>query len=589
MNSGNTYRFRPYGSRVERHTWGQVNPYGLAWDSLGNLYSSDCHSAPTYQLLAGGYYPSFGKPHDGLGFAPVLMEHSHGSTAIDGMLYYNDDLWPDEFRDNIFVGNVMTSRVNRDRLTFNGSSPRANELDDFVKSEDPWFRPVDNQLGPDGAFYIADFYNRIIGHYEVPLTHPGRDRERGRIWRVVYGGSDGQLKLHARTIDLTKANPEELIRELADPNLAWRMLAMNQLCGRFGKEAVQPALRSIQASLAAAQSSNEGVRANQVTHLLWALHRLDAIDEGTIRGAASDRDRTVRVHAMRVLAERGRLVRANLADVKTTLETMFPFRELAVAGLKDTDALVQRCAAEALAERPQFENIAPLLALRQRVPPADTHLLYVVRKAIRDQLKEDGILTRLQGEKLSEADARSIADVAVAVASSEAGQFLLQHIQKYPEGKDTLSASLRHIARYVSAKEIGDLAAFVRGKFPSDIDFQLALFKSIQEGTEQRGVTLGESGRAWGGELADRLLGSVDEKSLAWVNASVEGMLNVTNPWFLQQRKSSDGDKNSWFICSLPPGGEELTGILRSKPFTIPAAFTIAAITYKLLALAGAR
>ena len=42
------------------------------------------------------------------------------------------------------------------------------------------------KLGPDGALYVADFYNRIIGHYEVPLDHPGRDHERGRIWRIVY-------------------------------------------------------------------------------------------------------------------------------------------------------------------------------------------------------------------------------------------------------------------------------------------------------------------------------------------------------------------------------------------------------------------
>ncbi|MBF8254106.1 MAG: membrane-bound dehydrogenase domain protein, partial [Deltaproteobacteria bacterium] len=200
LNSGNTYRMRLDGARLEQHTWGQVNPFGTAWDPFGNLYSSDCHSAPTYQLLAGGYYPSFGKPHDGLGFAPVLMEHSHGSTAIDGMVYYADDLWPAEFHGNIFVGNVMTSRANRDRLEFHGSSPQAIELDDFVKTDDPWFRPVDQQLGPDGAFYIADFYNRIIGHYEVPLQHPGRDRERGRLWRVVYKGADGTAKLRPRAL-----------------------------------------------------------------------------------------------------------------------------------------------------------------------------------------------------------------------------------------------------------------------------------------------------------------------------------------------------------------------------------------------------
>ncbi len=51
---------------------------------------------------------------------------------------------------------------------------------------------MDIELGPDGALYVADFYNRIIGHYEVPLTHPGRDRDRGRIWRIVYKGADAR-------------------------------------------------------------------------------------------------------------------------------------------------------------------------------------------------------------------------------------------------------------------------------------------------------------------------------------------------------------------------------------------------------------
>src|SRR6266511_3596693 len=115
LNSGNTYRLRLDGSRIEQHTHGQVNPFGLAFDPLGNLFSSDCHSEPLYQLLAGGYYPSFGKPHDGLGYAPNMMERIRGSTAIDGVSIYADDLWPEEFRDSIFIGDVMSSVVFRDR------------------------------------------------------------------------------------------------------------------------------------------------------------------------------------------------------------------------------------------------------------------------------------------------------------------------------------------------------------------------------------------------------------------------------------------------------------------------------------------
>lgn len=185
LNSGNVFRFQPDGSRVEIWSRGQVNPFGLCFDRRGNLYSADCHSSPIYQLLRGAFYPSFGKPHDGIGFGPAMIQHTHGSTGICGIVYFDRGVWGTKWNDHILIGNPVTSRVNRDRIEFVGSTPVAVEQPDFVTSDDPWFRPVDLCLGGDGALYVADFYNRIIGHYEVPLDHPGRDRKRGRIWRIV--------------------------------------------------------------------------------------------------------------------------------------------------------------------------------------------------------------------------------------------------------------------------------------------------------------------------------------------------------------------------------------------------------------------
>mgnify|MGYP003344939013 FL=1 len=115
LPSGNIYRFRLDGSRIEHWTHGQVNPFGLTFDPLGNLYSADCHSSPIYQLLRSAHYPSFGRPHDGLGFGPTTIQHSHGSTAIAGIVYLSDPAWPAEYQNNIFIGNVMTSRINRDQ------------------------------------------------------------------------------------------------------------------------------------------------------------------------------------------------------------------------------------------------------------------------------------------------------------------------------------------------------------------------------------------------------------------------------------------------------------------------------------------
>ena len=224
MNSGNVFRFRPDGSRVELFTQGQVNPFGMAVDEFGFLFTADCHSKPITQLIRGGCYPSFGRPDDGLGFVPSTMEHLHGSTAIAGLAIGSEGGWPETYRDQFFSGNVMTSRINRNRIVRQGATVRAEELPDLLTSEDPWFRPVDLRFGPDGALYIADFYNRIIGHYEVPLDHPDRDRERGRIFRVRMADQA------ARQSDLiAAASLEEKFELLSDSSSTVRRMARELL------------------------------------------------------------------------------------------------------------------------------------------------------------------------------------------------------------------------------------------------------------------------------------------------------------------------------------------------------------------------
>ena len=46
------------------------------------------------------------------------------------------------------------------------------------------------KIGPDGALYIADWYNPIIQHGEVDFRDPRRDQKHGRIWRVTYKGRE---------------------------------------------------------------------------------------------------------------------------------------------------------------------------------------------------------------------------------------------------------------------------------------------------------------------------------------------------------------------------------------------------------------
>ena len=235
MHSGHTFRFRPDGSRIEVYTFGQVNPFGIAIDPWDRLYTADCHSRPITQLIPQSYYDSFGKPHDGLGFGPHVTRHDHGSTALCGLVWYQADHFPAAWNGHMFLGNVVTNRINCDQIRWHGSSPWAVEKPAFLISRDPWFRPVDLKLGPDGALYVADFYNRIIGHYEVDLRHPGRDRERGRIWRIVWRGTTQRPVAPPRPPfrDLTTASQEELLRLAEHTNLTVRLLARLQLAHRF--------------------------------------------------------------------------------------------------------------------------------------------------------------------------------------------------------------------------------------------------------------------------------------------------------------------------------------------------------------------
>ena len=146
MNSGNTFRFRPDGSRIESWTHGQVNPFGIAVDPYFNLYTADCHSKPITQLIRGATYTSFSKPHDGLGFAPHVTIHGHDSTALCGLVYYAADHFPKEYLDCMFLGNVTSNCINLDKIEFVGSTPKGIEQPNFLTTKDIWFRPVDIKL-----------------------------------------------------------------------------------------------------------------------------------------------------------------------------------------------------------------------------------------------------------------------------------------------------------------------------------------------------------------------------------------------------------------------------------------------------------
>ncbi len=547
LNSGNTYRMRVDGSHIEQFTWGQTNPFGSCFDPLGNFYTSDSHSKPIYQLIRGGYYEGINKQDDGLGFAPPIMHHDHGSTAIAAAFYYAAEQFPKEWWGHMFVGNVVTSRINHDSLTYAGSSPTAHEEPDFLRSDDPWFRPNDMQLGPDGALYISDFYNRIIGHYEVPLNNPQRDHERGRIWRIVYKGNPIEPAPNLREMDVNG-----LIGELNNPNLTVRRLATDELSDRIGQASIEP----IKQQLAAGKLTSI-----QKAHALWVLYRLGALDESLISAAAKDSDAFVRVHAMRMLAE--------------TKPWSDAEKALVLAGLKDADGLARRCAVDALGVHPSVDFIRPLLAVLDSTPAEDFELRYATRVALRNQLRDGDpqIFAQIDSLKLDDPEFVKLLDITPSVPNAGAAEFEIRHLDAISHDEATSLKVLKHATKFAATVGITDAAvAQIRKLMPDDLDQQLQLFLTMQQATEQRGQPLGDGVRDWGLALATQTLHATS--SDGWTFHPLANAASPSpNPWQVQHRASVDGNADALFWSSVC-GGETLTGVIRSPDFVIPDKLT---------------
>ena len=95
---------------------------------------------------------------------------------------------PESWQGSLLTNDFRGNRVCRFVLADDGAGFAAREQAELIKSKHVAFRPIDIKMGPDGAIYIADWYNPIIQHGEVDFRDPRRDHTRGRIWRVTAKG-----------------------------------------------------------------------------------------------------------------------------------------------------------------------------------------------------------------------------------------------------------------------------------------------------------------------------------------------------------------------------------------------------------------
>ncbi len=575
FDSGNTYRFRPDGSQIESYTHGQTNPFGLTVDPLGNFYSADSHSKPVMILQRGGFYEGIGKNHDGLGFAPTITNDDHGSSAIAGIAYYAAEQFPEEYRGNLFNGNPVTRRINRDRLEWHGSTPKAIRMPDFLTCDDPWFRPIQVKLGPDGALYIADFYNPIIGHYEFPLADPRRDRKHGRIWRVVWRGEKASAQRAAAAVpgstggppvapggspgasssenvtspvtanaprrpnvsggppettgqrpvlpslplpDLTQLDAAGLVEKLADPNLTVRTLATNELVDRIGKDASDSANNAIETAFF------EGLeRANSPNSVLkilvperQAAHCVWVVERV---GGSNDAhlfralamDSSVRQHLCHVLAER-----------TEQSELPFHFRNQ-LQGNSGGNGMELRAAANAYIDHLALDHLFDALfhlEMESVFEPREPQLEYAWRMVLRNQLLQPGgygEFQRLLATRPAVPDAfdrEIVAQVSLGAKTPEAADYLLAHLEHTKLQGARSGEFLRHAVLYLPPEKLGAIAGLVENVKDAPLPQRLSVADNLAKAYQQRGLPLPDAFAEWTQRAMIEALSSGDEAVL---------------------------------------------------------------------------
>ena len=285
------WRYHPPTRRFEVFSEGGGNAFGCEIDEKGRVFSGhNGGDTRGFHYMQGAYLQKGFDKHGPLSnpyafgyFRP--MPHPAVDRFTHNFIIYAGGALPEPYNGKLFGIEPLQGRVVESEIVPDGSSFKTWDLGYPVTTSDQWFRPVDIKLGPDGAIYIADWYDGQINHYH---NHEGQiDKSNGRVYRLRAKDAKPLPRF-----DLASLSTRDLIGLLGHTNKWFRQEALQLIGDRRNGLVVRQLTQMVR--------TNTGQLALEC---FWALNLSGGFNEKIAEETLHHADPFVRLWTVRLLGD----------------------------------------------------------------------------------------------------------------------------------------------------------------------------------------------------------------------------------------------------------------------------------------------